>query len=448
MFRLRKLHKYAGIFSGVVLLLLSLTGFFLNHDNWNFLYSTSIPNSYLPKATVAEEKRLFNSYIVDKNQTRRIVAGFQGIFIQEKGTAYRKVSSLSVHALAESDSILYAATTNGIWYASKEEMTWKPLVLQTKVVTSLSIDDGKILAAIDKKRLVLLDTQGTLLKETDVKIEKKYLDHDITLARFVRDLHYGRGIFDYGLSLFLNDLAALWLVTLALSGYLLWYFIRHIRGNKHYKRPIQILLKVHASSFVLVTVIPLILLAVTGIVLDHSRIFSLFLKETKVSSSLLPPVYHTLKEDIWSVDYFNGVYRIGNRYGVFRSSDMQHWILENKGFAYCMMHTKDILYVSGMGAPNRIYKDGRWHILTGAPHMFKSMNMINEKPVYFSSHLKDTPLPKLNRTSLYTLMYSIHDGSFFSSWWAFVDDIASVLLLLLLFTGLQLWYKRFHTRFP
>ena len=448
MFKLRKLHKYAGIFSGIVLLFLAVTGFFLNHDNWKFLYTTTIPNTYLPKSTTTLDKRLFTSYLVNAKADRKIAAGFRGIFVSVDAHPYQKVLNIPVHQLIKEGDVYYAATTEGIWRSEDAGMHWHIWALPHTVVTSLSADDGKLLAAIDKKQLFLLDGKGRIIQKRQVLIEKEALEHDITLSRFVRDVHYGRGLFDDGLSLLLNDFAAIWLSMLAVTGYLLWYYIGRIRRKKEYKHTIRMLLKFHNSSWVLVAVIPLVLLALTGILLDHVNYFSSFMKRTVVPSHYLPPVYHTLKEDIWSVDYQNGVYRIGNRYGVYRSTDMRHWKMENKGFAYKMMHQQGKLYVSGMGAPNRIYNNGHWRRLEHTPHMFKSINVNSNKVSYFSSATDSSLLPIFQTTTLYTLLYSIHDGSFFASWWVYVNDIASILLLLLLFTGLQLWYKRYRQRFP
>jgi len=448
MFRLRKLHKYAGVLSGIILILLSVTGFFLNHDNWKFLYASTIPNTYLPKTTIQHDKRLFNSYLVDIKENCEIAAGFRGIFVRREGEVYVKVLDIPVYQLITEQGIYWAATTEGIWQSNDNGMHWYLFALPDKVITSISVDKDKLLAVLEKKRLIFLDSAGNIIQKGQILIDKKDLFFDIPLSRFVRDVHYGRGLFDDGLSLLLNDFAAIWLTLLAVTGYLLWYYIRRIKIKKHYKNAIRFLLKLHASSWVMPAVLPLILLALTGILLDHSNFFASFMKRTIIPAHYLPPVYHTLKEDIWSVDYQNGVYRIGNRYGVYRSKDMRHWQMENKGFAYRMMHQNGRLYVSGMGAPNRIYEKGHWQILANTPHMFKSVNVVEGKAVFFSSHLESSDLPKLKSTALYTLLFSIHDGSFFASWWVFVNDIASILLLLLLFTGLKLWYKRYRQRFP
>ena len=49
-----------------------------------------------------------------------------------------------------------------------------------------------------------------------------------------------------------------------------------------------------------------------------------------VPNAILPPVYSSLKHDILSVDFDGTSYRIGNRYGVYKSKDLKNWEQETK----------------------------------------------------------------------------------------------------------------------
>lgn len=449
MFKLKKIHKYAGVTSGIVLIILSISGFFLNHDNWKFLYTITLPNTLLPQTTIVKDTRLLNDYYVSKeDSSKKLFCGFRGVQIQENTNApYKTTLDLPCYAMVTSKQNYFVATTEGIYISKNRGKTWNPFALEGNVITALSSDNDKILAVIDKKTLVLLNSHAKVESKTDVVLKKELLEHNISLGRLVRDVHYGRGLFDDGLSLLWNDISALWLILLAVTGYLLWYMIGKIRVKKSYKKPIGMLLKIHISSWVLVAVLPLVFLVITGIFLDHSKFFSSFLHKTKVSYKILPPVYSTLKEDIWSADIHNGVYRIGNRYGVYKSTDLKNWVLESKGFAYKMMHDKDIVYVSGMGASNRILRDNTQSILERSPHMFKSIYFESNKQLFFSSSSIDLKRPKYTDTTLYSFLLSLHDGTFFASWWVFINDIVSVLLLVLLYTGLRLWYRYTKRKF-
>ncbi len=108
--------------------------------------------------------------------------------------------------------------------------------------------------------------------------------------------------------------------------------------------------------------IPLILLSLTGILLDHSNFFRDTMKKTTINNEYLPPIYHTLSEDIFCIDYYEGIYSIGNRYGVYESKDLKTWKMVSKGFAYRMNRIDESLHVSGMGLSNRRKKNGIYTI--------------------------------------------------------------------------------------
>jgi len=255
-------------------------------------------------------------------------------------------------------------------------------------------------------------------------------------------LHYGRGLFDGDLSLLINDYGAIVISLLAISGYLIWWLIR----KKTKPKLARGLINWHANIFAIIAIFPLIVLAITGIFLDHSNALKKFMNSVTISHVILPPVYSSLKHDIWSVDYNENIYRIGNRYGVYKSNNLKNWELESSGLAYRMIRDNNILYVSGMGSPNRIY-DGSWSLLKNSPHMFKDIVKLDGSKHYFTtSNSEIDKLPKFESATLYSLMLTLHDGSFFSSWWIWINDYASVALIVLIVTGTMRWYKKLTLR--
>ena len=443
---LRRIHKYSGLISVLVLLILSITGVLLNHKNWDFLYSIEVTNKVLPKSLENSNKRLIQSYTVFKDNI--LVASKEGIFIKEKNTSFfQKPFSIQTLSLRhdKKNDILYAATSNGI-YISKDGKVWTQKYLANEYINAIALYGNMILASIDKRELILLDTKGNIINKLEVNIPAELLKEDITLARFVRDLHYGRGLFDGDISLFINDFSTLWLIFLCITGFLIWMYIKKIKEVNANKK-LKTVLKLHINSLFLFALIPLILLLITGIFLDHGKFFRPFLKNTIVSNDYLPPVYKTLRADIWSVDLYEDGIRIGNRYGIYQSTDMKNWKLENKGFAYVLKRIDEKLFVSGMGSANRILENSKYQIAKNTPHMYKDVNIINKEIVYFSARKTNVSLPLSNKSTLYSIMLSLHDGKFFSTWWVFVNDIASVLLLVLLVTGTIRWYKKKKVNF-
>ncbi len=437
MVKSHKVHKLSGITAGVLLLLLSISGFFLDHKTWNFLYTTTFKQ--VPSHTLQAEKRLLTSYYRDKSHPNHIITGgYRGLFESfDGGRNFSTVTTLQVLSIVPWQNRLYLATSDGLYSYSNRQLY--QLALSGEYLTALSVSNDTIVAVIEKHTLVVLERKDLkVLKRTRVKIPKTLLQEDISLSRFVRDLHYGRGLFDGDISLFINDYGALLLIYLGLSGYLIWFLIR----QKRYPKFVRKLIKTHANAFAVAAVVPLFILAVTGLFLDHASALSRFMKSVSISHTLLPPVYSTLQNDIWSVDYDGKVYRIGNRYGVYKSDDLKKWSLESRGFAYKMMRRDGILYVSGMGSANRVFREKNFTVLPKTPHMFRDVVWQDGNVRYFSSAGHDLPIPRFDTITLYTLLLSIHDGSFFAPWWVWINDFGALLLLLLMVTGIIRWRKR------
>lgn len=443
----RKIHKISGLIAGVVILILSITGLFLNHDNWKFLHNTTFET--VPSNIYTLNDRNITSYLINPNNKKHIIIGsMRGIFESfDDGNTFTKTLDEITYSIKNHDNSVYLATANGIYKKELNDLIWQKYLLDGKIITSLNIFKDKLLAVEDKTNIVLIDLNtNTKLSTNDLNIPKDLLNMDITLSRFVRDLHYGRGLFDGDISLLINDFAAITLTILGFSGFILWWLITNIKKSYRYKNSIKYFVKIHSNIFSILAIFPIIILLVTGIFLDHGKDLNKFMKETIISNEYLPPVYKTLKSDIWGADFDGESFYIGNRYGVFKTIDFKKFELVSKGFAYKMIRNDDILYVSGMGSSNRILVNGNWDILKNTPHMFKDVFLIDGNIKYLSNHKSDLKLPVFENITLYTLLYSLHDGSFFVSWWIWVNDFASVLLLLLLITGFVRWYLRSNLR--
>lgn len=51
-----------------------------------------------------------------------------------------------------------------------------------------------------------------------------------------------------------------------------------------------------------------------------------------IPNKFLPPVYKTLKSDIFGADFDGENFYIGNRFGIFRSSDLINFEFVSEGF--------------------------------------------------------------------------------------------------------------------
>ncbi|WP_353662907.1 PepSY domain-containing protein [Hydrogenimonas sp. SS33] len=444
MVKLHRWHRRFGLTAGAVLFLLALTGFFLDHDQWRFLYAIRLP--FTGHALKHAQMRLIEGYIVRPSRgNEAVVCSKRGIFVSADGASgFRPVLERTCNGLVENGGKLYAATDDGI-YEEASEKRWRRLALPGAWVNTLSAHGQTLFASVDKSLLYLIDAaQGRILQSGEVKIGPKELGFAVKLSRFIRDLHYGRGLFEDPWSLALNDYGAWVLLWLSIGGFILWWHIRRRRGGKGTRRFIRL----HANVWSVAAIVPLSLLAVTGIFLDHAGALAGFMRSVTVPGALLPPVYRSLRHDIWSVDYDGSTFRIGNRYGVYGSPDMKRWHLENRGFAYRLLRHGETLYISGMGAPNRILNAKGYAPLPHTPHMFKSVvERPDGKRLFFSSHRPNLPLPRFEDATLYALLLTLHDGSLFADGWRWVNDYAAVALLLLFVTGTVRWWRlRFQKR--
>jgi len=391
------------------------------------MYDISFEN--LPQSVYAHEKRLVEAYWVDPKDPEHVIVGSRRGIFDKQVDGFVKTLDKQCLALRSEGERLYAATNDGVYIL--ENKAWKLFALEGEFINALSVYNDKLLVSMDKKWLGLLDVKsGNILSKTEVLITEEELSNDISLSRFVRDLHYGRGLFDGLSSLLINDYAALVLLFLSVSGYLIWYLIT----NKKKANLSRKLIRLHANVFVLAAIFPFLILLITGVFLDHPKLLGSFMRSVKIPYEVLPPVYGTLKEDIWSVDLDAKSYRIGNRYGIYESDDLRSWKMVSKGFGYKMKRLDERLYVSGMGAPNRILEDEQWKILPKTPHMFKDINLLDDK-AQFLSHKSKMQLPEMKSASLYSFLLALHDGTFFSEWWVWINDVAALLLLVLGVTG-------------
>lgn len=443
----RKIHKISGLIAGVVILILSITGFFLDHYNWKFLHTTTLKD--VPSSVYKLNNGSFYAYLINPNDEKHIIAGgARGIYESfDAGENFIQTLDEVVYSIKNSDDFLYVATANGIYKKGFKSLNWNKYLLDGKIIKSLNIYKDKLLAVEDKTNVIFVDLNTNLiLFNKEVAIPENLLTNDITLSRLIRDIHYGRGLFDGHISLLINDYAAIVLIILGFSGFILWWLIKNIKSSKTYKNSIKYFVKLHSNIFSIIAIIPIMLLVISGIFLDHGKDLNKFMTGIIIPNKILPPVYKTLKSDIFGADFDGKDFYIGNRFGIFRSSDLINFEFVSEGFAYKLIRKGDVLYVSGMGSSNRVLDNNSFKVLEDTPHMFKDIFFKDGKIQYFSSHSHDIKLPVFDNVTLHNLLYSLHDGSFFASWWIWINDIASILLLVLLITGVVRWYLRSNLR--
>ncbi len=446
------LHKVAGLAGGFVLGLLAITGFFLDHENFDFLWRITLDDQWLPESMIAKKSRAVEAYRKDPDDARRVLVGTRrGLYFSNNGgETFHVVLRHQVLALCADDRswrALYAATPQGIFTSRDRGEHWLPFALDGSLVTSVNAWDDKLYAVVDKRHLYRIDADGRADLLQWQPPSSAVLPKQIALGRLVRDLHYGRGLFDGDLSLFINDGLAFLLAFLSISGYIIYLQIRARRLRRKKTDNLRLWVRFHAHGLqVIATLSVVVILGITGLFLDHAGALRNFLHSVHLETNLLPPVYRSLATDVWGFDFDGKYFRIGNRMGVFASSDLIHWRLESRGFAWRMKRLDDRLVVSGMGSPNRILTDGHWKILKDTPHMPRDFFLEKGEIRPLAPHLSQLPLPRWSSTSLYHILLGLHDGKLIWGQWVWLNDLAVLALVLLLYSGYLKWLYHRHNK--
>ncbi|NPA17347.1 MAG: PepSY domain-containing protein [Aquificae bacterium] len=440
-----RLHRLAGILIGFWLFNLSLTGFFLNHEKNNFdmgfMWSITLPSDIFNDYAISHHgHREITGYKIHPEKDWKALASMRGLFI-DRGYGFKRVYTGRVFQIEpardrdfrENFDTLYLATDRGVIKIDWEGK-YSVAGLYGKVITSISVYGDRIVA-VDMKKDVYMLKDGKweyieLPSEADIP-------PDVRFGRFVRDFHYGRGLFVNPVSMLINDFASLWWLWLSVSGYVIYLTYKKLKKKKAAGIQIRKLVKLHGNIISIVLIPILFLLALTGLFIDHPRFFRPFISFS-IPTAVMPPVYHEPQKDIWGVDYDGKFIRIGTRHGLYRVEDSR-LVLESPGFAYRVIRVENRLYISGMGSPSRFYSDGKWQRIKGHVHMpvdfiktDKGVEPVNRRKLDF----RPDTLP------LYTFFVTLHDGSFFHEYFIYLNDLSVVLTFVLLYTGTIRYLKR------
>jgi len=451
LYTLARIHRILGLTLGGVLFILAFTGFLLDHDNFRFLWGIRMDNGWLPQAVTAKNTRLVTAYKVEPgNPARRYMGSRQGLFISDDGGGrWQPGLPLQIYMLepdrvdaSDDYSTLYAATDDGIHASTDHGQHWRRVALAGQVVESMVVFDHVIYAVVDKRALIRVDPRSGEVRK--LGLQAPTYSTEVTLARLVRDLHYGRGLFSGDSSLLINDGSALVLLFLSLSGLWIYLRIRAIRRRKPGARKgLEWVRRLHSNRLMLLMFFPVSLLLITGVLLDHAGGLRALMKRVHLPIGYLPPVYRSLESDLWGIDYDGSDFRLGNRLGVFRSKNLRDWRLDSPGFAWKMRRIDGALYVAGMGAPNRKLENGEWRVLSRTPHMPRDVYLDNDQVSFLG---RDPgvmpPLPRFSRTPLYAVLLSLHDGSFFHEQWRWMNDAAAAGACVLFLTGYLKWRRK------
>jgi len=497
---MHRLHKWAGLVAALWIFVLGITGFLIDHrGEWRWLWQFTVPE-YLVSQKVLEKSidGAIQIYRIDpESQNNHLAGGRRGLwrsndageswietFFAGLDGDFPQVISV-VEDSTEGWGKLWLATDDGIWVAKDRGRTAERIALEGNLITSLAVGSkpGELLGVISRSDVFRLDVSNPA-ERVSISLsglKEEQLPESFALSRFIRDLHYGRGLFTGISSLLINDVGGVAMAVLSLTGFFFWWMPRKWKkrvgtqtrkDHRNMKSTMRLLFHSHSTVFGVLAVIPIIYLALTGIIIDHNEELGPWLKKVNVNRSWLPPVYDmkSWDDEIYSLAGYPGEagkFSLGTRGGLFTTTDGGNsWIKENLPgpaavFVWTLRRIGEGLYTGGMGSPNYMkLPEEKWAKVKGAGHMPSDMMVLSDGRIGWKGHggikvptaegdseVIPIQLPVLTGVPIFYMLDGLHSGLIFHEQWKWVNDFVSILGLILVVTGFVRWWRYARSRY-
>lgn len=483
---LHRVHKWMGLFAAIWLLVLGLTGFLLDHrDTWRWLWQDGLSENYITDVVVDKSKSGQIKYyqINPLKPQQHAAAGLTGLWWSENSgiswseTTFNQTEHPPMISaiLFSNDNKLWIASDDGLWLSQDAGKTAQRIALPARWVSAITYDASlnRVTGIIERASIFHYSIFEKNLTWLEIEpVRQSNLPDEISFSRFTRDIHYGRGMFYNPISLLWNDIAAIAMIVLPLTGFLFYWMPRRWKQNrkkkvnhKYKKQSIRWLFRLHGPVFGLVSAVPILYLSLTGILLDHSEGLRSWMKSIQVSRSWQTPVYNlsSWEGELYGVaGYPNNANKlsIATRLGLFTTDNngknWQREILVNDKsfFIWTLRRHKNNLYIGGMGGPNLVKVDQQeWHLVKGVGHMpsditfdeksggiWKSRHGLKSSTFDADFLPKDINFPHTNFIPWFYIIDGLHSGLIIHSQWKWFNDLIAVLAIILVVTGLLRWW--------
>ncbi len=453
-FKLRLWHKWLGIFGALFLINLGITGFILDHRQWNWLYTDAVSLDYFNDEFAKDAQKHGSNTLSLMNKNHKLSGGNRGLwwsddqaYTWEKANFVSRKHAPIVTAIVQTSSGIVVSTGDGVWRSIDHGKTLNRFALEGQFVNALSIDSarGGLIGVVDRSRIFRLNplaSQPKFVVITAPNVEQ--LPTTVTLSRFVYDVHFGRGVFGGMWSWLWSDYAGISMVLLSIIGIIMWrlpkYYIKksdkgEAVSSATRQAVYQWLHRSHAPLLGVVASIPILYLSLTGILIDHSKELRPWMKSVDISRLFLPPVYEmrSLDEEIYGAVTHTSApdsLTIGTRYGIFDSSDNgKTWSYNSKVVTFVkeIRREGETIVIKGMGGPDYTKKEGESWV---------------EKPKSHCGDTQKSPKPPVVMASWFDIIDGLHTGNIIASWWNWANDIFAMIATLLVVSGALRWWKR------
>ena len=483
---LLKIHKWAGLSAGLWLLILGATGIVLDHDEWRWARQITVPQSWVSPtvARLLPATRMRHVAMDPANPQYWIGGSERGLWwTDDAGGTWSRVEFVGLDdAVPQVTSLVnlggglddvFVATDDGIWVTSANGRRASRAFLDGTFVNQMTLGSrpDELVGIVGHDRVFRLSVMdpGRIAYQTFHAVHVSGLPEHVSLYRFAFDLHFGYGIGSRSVSTLLNDYAGVAFIVLAVSGFLFWWFPRRWRRAVHaidadYKKGVfNWLYRFHAPVVGLLALLPIGYIALTAIPMSHTGGFGNWAKDVMLPRRALTPVYqyHSLRGELDRVvAYPNDPQRlsVGTRFGILHTFDggatwdVEQAVPRARGNLF---RVGEATFFSDIGSHFvRPTDDAGWQplkgLLTGVTHGVQhgeAWVLKNSRGFHLGGFEEGfaasdiAVMPDLPGSTLYLFLIEIHVGLIFHRQFKWVNDLVSVLALLLVITGPVLWWR-------
>ncbi len=461
------LHRWAGLLASVWLMVLCITGIFLDHKkDWAFLWDWQWPSALMSDAA-AERATAARFSMVKYLDGNWVMCEPTGCQVQQQTSQQAaqppswqasrfddhpsSAMPMIRHLLLWQDS-LWLATSHGIWRSVDSGMSFQYYALDSYNVTYLAADKT-LYAVLDYSSIVQQTTSNVFLPVEIPSPSIETLPEQVNLSRLSRDLHYGRGFFGQHIDVWINDIAAVLILLLCISGLYMWLWRR--KPKKQYANRFTFFLRWHRLLIGPAAILGILYLCITGILLDHSDDLRNEMRTFEFDRAHLTPVYQlsNWQQQITSIAALDTQIFIGTRLGMW-AWDNQQLKRIFTGYAWSATRIDTQVYIGGMGAPSAIINAEKTTLVKPVGHMPSDVTAINDKVIWKTHHGLEysdgqpvtLEAPKSNSLALYFALDALHSGAIFHKQFKWVNDAIALLALVAMLSGLYRFLKWLKAR--
>lgn len=263
--QLQKIHKFSGLSAVVIIVMVAITGIFLNHTETLSLKKQPITNHWLnnwygielPKVKTAlaceenwiielneqlywNENKLDLSAIlitseqasIDEMPVCLVYTQSQLLLFTTDGELIDKLNYPDIVSLKRHQQNIWLSQADNLWRINSELSQFE-LVSFDKSTESLKLiqNSPKITPP------PLTNTQDQRLQNLREQLDNQFNGSGLNLERLLLDLHSGRFFGQWGV--WLVDLSAIVLIILSISGLILYFKMRKKQNKRNKKRTLK-----------------------------------------------------------------------------------------------------------------------------------------------------------------------------------------------------------------